>query len=93
MKNIEILYTGLFSPNVIFALLHLQAFSPCLEFAQIRVPWWHISAPYMKDKYVNMQEDYVNMHDNYVDMQDKYVDMQVTHPFRDFDFDIGKMTY
>lgn len=40
-----------------------------------------------------MQEDYVNMHDNYVDMQDKYVDMQVTHPFRDFDFDIGKMTY
>lgn len=36
MKDVHILYTGLFSP-VFLALLHLQTVLPCLEFALIQL--------------------------------------------------------
>lgn len=40
-----------------------------------------------------MQDNNVDIEDNYVDMQNIYVDMQVINSFREFGFNMGKMTY
>ena len=41
--------------------------------------WWHTSAPYMQDKYVNMQHNYVNIRLIYVNMQHNCVNMRLIY--------------